>query len=45
MVNGITIEDELKRIEEFFYNLSDEEFDQMVKDCSPETEGNNCLDD
>lgn len=33
MVNGRALEDELKRIDEFFETLSLEEFEEMALDC------------
>jgi hypothetical protein len=36
MVNGRTLEEELKRISKFFNDLSIEEFNQMLIDCGAE---------
>jgi hypothetical protein len=33
MVNGKDLEDELKYIDDFFNNLSDEEFEKMLIEC------------
>lgn len=33
MVNGRTLEEELRRIDDFFSELSTEEFEEMILDC------------
>lgn len=42
MVRGITVEEEIKRIEEFFNNLSIEEFEQICIDNGMHLKENEC---